>query len=120
MGGRSEEERGFAALVEDVRHDVKVIAEHQRGLIQKVHCVAQESEERDSELDGKVNLYARTIVRKISSIDGRVSSIDRKVDDIGAAVLELSVKMDAGFTSLLKEFHLLGNRLDAHERTHLR
>ena len=42
MGGRSEEERGFTVLLEEVRHEYKLLSERVTGLEQKVDRGFQE------------------------------------------------------------------------------
>ena len=80
MEGRSEEERRFTAVVEEIRGHYKVLADGQYGLNQKLDQIAQESDKRDQALDQKINLHSATLIRR--------------VDEVKALVLGLSAKLD--------------------------
>lgn len=88
---RSEEERGFQALLEQIEGKVEAFGDEVLSLAQKIDKVAGELGGQLTTLDGKVDLYTRTILSK----------------------------MDERFDSLARELRALGSRLDVHERTHL-
>ena len=65
MGSRSEEERGFTALLEEVRHEYKLLSERVTGLDQKVDQGFQDVR-RDVEIGFKdIRTGIGTLVKQI-------------------------------------------------------
>ena len=88
----SEGVRGFTVLLEEVRHEFRVLAEHEASLNQKLDRLSQEGGDRMAGLERKLDRVA--------------STLNRKIDDIGHGVLELSGKVER-----------LAQRFESHEHT---
>ena len=88
---RSEEGRGFQALLEQIESHVKAFGEQVLSLNERFDRVANQFDRRLTALDEKVDLHTRTIVSTI----GQSSQ------------------------HLTRELLVLGSRLDVHERSHL-
>jgi phage I-like protein len=80
MGGRSEEERGFTAVLEQVRGHYKVLADGQRDLNRKIDQMAQESGSRDRALDQKIDLHSATLIQTINEVKALVVNLSAKLD----------------------------------------
>lgn len=87
----SEEERGFQALLEQVRGEVKVFGEQVTSLGKKIDGMTGELDRRFAALDGKIDFHTRKILSE----------------------------MNKRSESLTRELRALGSRFDAHEQTHL-
>ena len=89
MVRKSKEERGFSVLLEQVQYEQKVLIEKVQALGQKLDRVEQASEGRDSSVDRKLDLYA--------------STLNQRIEQVGAAVTELSAKIETGSVLLTKD-----------------
>ena len=88
----SEKER-FEVLLEQVRHELEMVAEGHVSLDQKM-----------DRLTGEFS-------SKYESLDQKVEWLAKKTDD-------LSQKMDKGFVEVRKDLHALANQLQDHIHTH--
>ena len=80
MEGRSEEERRFTSVLEEVRGHYKVLADGQRGLNRKIDQVAQESDKKGQVLDQKIDLHSATLLRRIDEVKALVLGLSTKLD----------------------------------------
>ena len=88
---RSEEERGFQALLEEIEGKVKTFGEQVISLGQTIDRTATEFNGRLDALNGKVDLHTRTIL----------STMDKRFED------------------MMGELRALNSRFDTHERAHM-
>ena len=88
---RSEEERGFQALLEQIEGAVKTFGEQVTSLGEKIDRLASEFGRHLTALDRKGDLHTRTIL----------SEMHKRSED------------------LTRELRTLGSRLDIYEHTHL-
>lgn len=80
MVDRSGEERGFTAVLEQVRGHYKVLADGQRDLNRKIDQMTQESDKRDRALDQKIDLHSATLIQRVNEVKALVLSLSAKLD----------------------------------------
>ena len=90
MARESSEQERFEVLLEEVRHDLRVVAEGHGVLDRKIDRVSQELSMGQAGLDQKIDLMAQA----------------------------LSKKMDIGFAQVKAAIQTLAKQLQPHERAH--
>ena len=74
MGGVSEEERGFTALLEQIRREVATVADGIAGLHEKTDRISEESAKRAVSLDQKIDLFAVTLNKKFDRLSSQIQN----------------------------------------------
>ena len=77
---RSEEERGFQALLEQIEGDVKTFGEQGISLGEKIDRLASEFGRHLTALDRKGDLHTRTIVSHMRDLTGEVRALGSRLD----------------------------------------
>lgn len=72
-----EEERGFQALLEKIEGEVKAFGEHVISLGKKMDQTATECHDGLAVLDGKVDLYFRTMADEFRALSMRLDAHER-------------------------------------------
>ena len=90
MARELNEQERFEVLLEEVRHELRVVAEGHGMLDQKIDPITQELSRGQVGLDQKINLVAQA----------------------------LSKKMDIGFAEVKAAIQTLAKQLQPHERAH--
>ena len=91
MVRRSEEERGFQALLEEIEAKVDVFGE-------------------------QVISNGKRIDQEASDFDRRIAALDEKV---GTYTRKLLSKLDERFEVVTRDLNAMASRLNAHEQSHL-
>ena len=109
--GPSEEERGFTVLLEEVRAQLRAVAEGQQGLAQRLDRLEARMDRIEARLDGvetRVTFLEQTVIAEFAKVNARLDRLEQRVDAVEAQGRETNSRLDA-----------LAVRFESHERFHL-